>query len=549
MICKKNHSHLPVLLKSSFLVFFLFFFLFSLNTKCLAQIAPHCISYFTCHYQSGTGLNCPQGTQPFHACYCWVDSAGCRKVQNDFCTTQDWCDFLIRYASLCREYGDCCGCSGAPQPTPTPGGPTPTPSCSTTEFVVYPFLDYNENGIKESSEPFLTKDPASCSERPQIRLRALDEDALKDKNFSLSGGVARARFYTNGTWGPDYAPIFAYKAHTLIFWPQQFIDCYPEVVGITKWSGGGNITPGTYQLVAGDRYRTYHNDPTDRNATSTYPFFVYGWNSFCTPIFLGLKARPLVSSWFQTQEGDVHAGGTIISRIPSGVTSPYFSLTGSGGYHGVVSWGSEGFSPSFGSGEVSQDPAWLANTSAKRNSYEFFYQLLDKPTLEEPPLPDGEIKNEDLTTDGIKAYNGNIKTGNTWQIGTKKIVILTSGKFLIKHRILVDQGGSLVVIAKEGIGVSKNLIATGEQNNYLGGFFIADGTFYSSVEEDFNFTPVTSEKVLVIQGGVIANDFELSRDLEDNSTPAEKFIYRPDMFLNIHSSLWRRAHVWEEIAP
>jgi len=135
MICKKNHSHLPVLLKSSFLVFFLFFFLFSLNTKCLAQIAPHCISYFTCHYQSGTGLNCPQGTQPFHACYCWVDSAGCRKVQNDFCTTQDWCDFLIRYASLCREYGDCCGCSGKPKPIPSPTPtprpvPTPTPLAS-----------------------------------------------------------------------------------------------------------------------------------------------------------------------------------------------------------------------------------------------------------------------------------------------------------------------------------------------------------------------------------------------------------------------------------
>jgi len=269
----------------------------------------------------------------------------------------------------------------------------------------------------------------------------------------------------------------------------------------------------------------------------------------CGPItFYNILVPP--SPWFQTKGGDVHAGGTITSQIPNTVANPYFSLVGDGGYPGVVSWENESLSPTFGSGEVSQR-GWLANTSAKRNSYEFFYQLLGQPTLENPPAGE-EIKNGDLTADGVKAYNGNIKTGNEWQIGTKKIVILTSGKFLIKHRILVDQGGSLVVIAKEGIGVSKNLIATGEQNNYLGGVFITDGTFYSSVEEDFIFTSVASDKVLVIKGGVIANDFSLTRDLgeENNPTaPAEQFVYRPDFWLNSYPGLWKGAFIWTELAP
>ena len=131
------------------------------------------------------------------------------------------------------------------------------------------------------------------------------------------------------------------------------------------------------------------------------------------------------------------------------------------------------------------------------------------------------------------------------------MVISTDGKFLIKHRILISQGGSLVVVAKGGIGVSKNLIATGEQNNYLGGIFITDGTFYSSVEEDFNFTPVTSDKILVVQGGVIAKQMNLSRDLGsgNQTTPAEKFVYRPDFLINSYPDLWRASHTWQELAP
>jgi hypothetical protein len=215
----------------------------------------------------------------------------------------------------------------------------------------------------------------------------------------------------------------------------------------------------------------------------------------------------------------------------------------------VVSY--NGSSADFGSGSVSAPPAeWLAKTSFSKKSYNYFYSLLGSPTLETPPP---EIRNSDLPSgDGIKAYSGDIQTGNEWDIGTRKIVILTNARFLIKHRIRIDNGGSLVVIAKEGIAASKNLVATGDLNNYLGGIFITDGTFYSSVNEDFTFTPVTSNKVLVIQGGAIANQVNLTRDLggtKNQSTPAEKFAYRPDLLINSYSDLWRSSHTWQELAP
>lgn len=44
-----------------------------LPTEAKAQISG-CLSYFTCHYQSGTGLTCQEpDPDPFYFCECWYD--------------------------------------------------------------------------------------------------------------------------------------------------------------------------------------------------------------------------------------------------------------------------------------------------------------------------------------------------------------------------------------------------------------------------------------------------------------------------------------------
>jgi len=315
---------------------------------------------------------------------------------------------------------------------------------------------------------------------------------------------------------------------------------------ITTWTDPTELTPGTTY--------TYNVDPKYRYSWTGYGYkscsttVICQPSSFATPppgtIIVDFGISPTGSNgWFQTQEGDVYSGGQIRSQVPAGKN---FSLDGSGGFPGIVSF--NGDNADFSPGEISSKK-WLANTPAKANFYDYFYLLLGSPDLEDSP---GEIRNEDLPAeDGVRAYSGDIQTGNTWQIGARKMVISTDGKFLIKHRILISQGGSLVVVAKGGIGVSKNLTATGEQNNYLGGIFITDGTFYSSVEENFNFTPVTSEKILVVQGGVIAKQVSLTRDLgEDNQTfPAEKFVFRPDFLINSYPFTWKTLHTWQELVP
>jgi len=39
------------------------------------------------------------------------------------------------------------------------------------------------------------------------------------------------------------------------------------------------------------------------------------------------------------------------------------------------------------------------------------------------------------------------------------------------------------------------------------------------------------------------------RDLDDNRNPAEKFTYRPDLWINSPQELWQLNFNWEEIAP
>jgi len=288
-----------------------------------------------------------------------------------------------------------------------------------------------------------------------------------------------------------------------------------------------NLAPGTYNLygMVNDGEGIFQTGTTNAR-----------WDKYGSLTVEECRTDP----WLQTQEGDVHSGGKITSKISSTATNPYFSLKGSGGFHGIVSWGGSSLNnPNFGSGQVSEPPQWLANTQAKKKNYEFFYPLLDYPELISPPLL-GTITNNDLfnDADGIIAYNGDIETGDAWNIGTKKIVLLTTGNFSIKHKIEVSSGGSLVVVAKENISVDGGL---GGVNNKIQGIFITDGAFNSG----------TGNQQLIVEGGVIAKEFILKRDLEEANftTPAEKFVYLPHMFLNLHPSLWRGSHIWEELAP
>jgi len=244
-----------------------------------------------------------------------------------------------------------------------------------------------------------------------------------------------------------------------------------------------------------------------------------------TPTSTPVPSPTPQQDWFQTQEGDVHAGGTIKSLLPP---NEVFSLSGHGGYHGLVSYG--GFPPEFHLGFVSAPPYWLANSSAKRSFFDFFYQHLGSP-------PENFFQTDNLNNlSGVYFSSNNVTIDDSLSVADKaKAVILIGGKLTISKDITIPQGNFLAFITKGDIEI-------GGEVNRLQGVFISDG----------EINTVASQKQLLGEGIFVAQRFSLNRDLEEgNSTrPAEQFIYRPDFWINIYSDLMITPYfVWEEKAP
>lgn len=258
-----------------------------------------------------------------------------------------------------------------------------------------------------------------------------------------------------------------------------------------------------------------------------------------------------IGPWFQTSQGNVHSGGSLTSRIPNNpAIGPFFSLspTDTSPYDdvGVVSYASGTLN--LGAGYVSSrhkltpplDLGWQANTGFSRPRFNYFYEKLGSPSPTNC-LPSIVLNNQQLPdADGFAYYNCNVGTASQWTIGTKKLVILTDGEFLINHRINISTGGSLVVVARGNITVGDNV---GQSFN-IQGIFVTDGLFNSGLSENYN-------SQLVVNGSVIADNINLRRNLENNNfdKPAEIFNFDPGLMINSYNRLWSSVTSWQEVVP
>jgi len=164
------------------------------------------------------------------------------------------------------------------------------------------------------------------------------------------------------------------------------------------------------------------------------------------------------------------------------------------------------------------------------------------------------LLDSDLGGGEIVAYDGDIEMTSEWNVGEKKAVILINGKFLLAHRIRANLAGSVIIVAKYGIGVSRTLVA--ELGNPVNAILITDEKFYSSVDPNAfpEFVTVENDKKLVIDGSVIAwEDVNFSGrdygDVTNNTKPVEFFRYDPALLLNSNPALWQSTSTWQELAP
>jgi hypothetical protein len=280
---------------------------------------------------------------------------------------------------------------------------------------------------------------------------------------------------------------------------------------------------------------------TNLNAVVRVDDYGYGsWTREC-PGTIPVTIKGM-NAWFQTKEGDVH-GANISSPIPGSCTpavgcQPYFSLDGSAGTPGVVSYVN---SANFGAGSVSSK-GWLTKTNNPGMSFDYFYQLLGSPTQENWP---SNFPATDPNGDEVELYF----SSRTQQIGAggwsinvvsgRKVILLVGqpgdpDNILVRGNITVAQGGFLGVIASGDIDV-QNQVAN------VQGFFLA-GQHFNTGEQG---------STLNFQGTLYASDLMLERDLHDDNedTPAEVFSYRPDFVINSPLDVWVANYTWQELPP
>jgi len=242
-----------------------------------------------------------------------------------------------------------------------------------------------------------------------------------------------------------------------------------------------------------------------------------------------------ITSWFQTQEGDVHSNADLSSKLPE--AGKFFSLKGEGGFPGIVS--SFNNEPHFGQGKVSEKK-WLATgfKNKKHYDYSYFNTLLEIPSkniINNSILPSvlsgDKINEQPIANSPFWKIEGDLEVENLNEnLGVK--VFLASGKIIFKNDLNL-QSTLPVFISQGDIKIEPKI-------NILAGVLISSGKINSG----------KTDSKLTIKGATISwGNFSLERKSKSNDEPAEFFVYNPEIPLSLVSFLGRSPHLWEELAP
>jgi len=333
-----------------------------------------------------------------------------------------------------------------------------------------------------------------------------------------------------------------------------------------NWTGGVCNPNLSYVPPGGTNYVVSVTPPADYSITSCSALKWAGSGPFTTSVLLKSASAPApdlylwqgASAWFQTKEGDVHAqGGTITSKIFPDNT--YFSDADTGDYPGLISYyNSTDLPPYFGrQGTVPSTKGWLAKDSLSLGSgYDSFYSKLGSPTT---AFDCDMSRNEfDGLGGGFYWVDGNCDMNQAQPLsvgGTKKLVIFVNGNLSFNSSfksLNVDSGAFLAFIVKGDINIRGTVgNKTPTPTPVLEGVYLADGMIYTNSDGDNSGNRLVAEGIFYARDG-----FSLGRNLKNDctgicneTTPAELFIFRPDLFVNIPEELKTSYFFEQEIAP
>jgi len=118
------------------------------------------------------------------------------------------------------------------------------------------------------------------------------------------------------------------------------------------------------------------------------------------------------------------------------------------------------------------------------------------------------------------------------------VIFIPAGDLIINAPVKVEETAFLLFVVKRDIYVSSELGGTVEDPD-LEGIYIAQRRFITESAGVGADTQLFAAGTFVSYGG-----FKLNRILDDNSEPAEIFIYRPDLTVNTPKPLTEKDFVW-----
>jgi len=303
---------------------------------------------------------------------------------------------------------------------------------------------------------------------------------------------------------------------------------------------------GTYSaVVAAGSYNVSVGIPTGHSCANgagctAYPCTKTGVAPGTTGLNFYLSSNKAM--WWQAEGGVVYAGGSnsnpsIRSTIPASIlTNNYLILASTGGSAAAVLRAS-GNVPSTGTGTVNAN-GWSAKTTykGKRTDYSYFKNEMGLTTTSESLL---NLDTKPANGPDFHYMNGDANMGSAWSVGaTEKYVIFVNGDLDINANITVAPGGFAAFIVKGNINVDPAV-------TNIQGLFVTDQNFNTE-------TNGTLDTQLTIEGSVVAwVDVNLARDLVANNSnsPAEKFVYRPDLLISMPDEMKSFVMQWSEVVP
>ncbi len=263
----------------------------------------------------------------------------------------------------------------------------------------------------------------------------------------------------------------------------------------------------------------------------------------------------LGTAWVQTQGGDVYGAGSIRSYLP-GVSPRVFSTVGTGGYPGIVTYGTsydfESDSTAQGSDVVSSTN-WLANaTRTTVNYFDYFYRRYGSPTTADNESFINLAAVEQPSSRATPYYiEGDMTTSGDWSVGNdESIVFIVTGNLTLGGNINITGTGFVSFIVQGDIIVDSSVGTTSTSSTpVIEGIYIVSptGTFQTGL------STTASTARFVGKGMFIAGNFLLQRDLdaygENTNYSAELFEYNPQLLITMPDQMKELPVVWQEVAP